>query len=218
MLLKMLLFTGMITLIVLSFITPAPQKVIGEVSRIFYYHVPLAWVSVLAFAMSMIYSIRYLRTRNLAFDDRAESAARLGFVFCILATVTGSIFARVAWGSFWNWDPRETSVFILLLIYGAYLALRGVIEIEEKKAALSAVYSIFAFLAVPFLVFAVPRLVPSLHPSDSVVGGDMQFAMGPMVGLVFFSSLVLFTVLFLWIFSLTTRIRNLERFQAEKEN
>ena len=215
---KLLLFIAMTVVIVYSFITPAPQQIIGESSRIFYYHIPQAWVCVLAFLMSMIYSIRYLKSHNPADDDAAVNAAKLGFVFCFLATITGSIFAKVTWGSFWNWDPRETSIFVLLLIYGAYFALRGAIEVEEKRAALSAVYSIFAFVTVPFLIFVVPRMVPSLHPEDSVIASNMKFSMGPSVRTIFFSSLALFTVLYLWMFNLAQRIQRMVRVQMELED
>ena len=126
---KLLLFIGMSVMIVYSFITPAPQQQIGDSSRIFYYHIPQAWLCVVAFAVAMIYSIAYLRTKNIKHDDSAVAAAGLGLTFCILATLSGSLFAKVTWGSFWNWDPRETSIFILLLIYGAYFALRGAIEV-----------------------------------------------------------------------------------------
>ncbi len=214
---KILLFLAMSAVIVFSFITPMPQKQIGEASRIFYYHIPQAWICVVAFAMSMIFSIRYLRSHNIAEDDKAVAAARLGFVFCLLATITGSIFARVTWGSFWNWDPRETSIFILLLIYGAYFALRGAIEVEERRASLAAVYSIFAFVTVPFLIFVVPRILPSLHPEDSIVDENLKFTMGPVVRAIFFSSLALFTVLYFWMFNLARRIQRVERIQLEKE-
>ncbi len=213
---KWLLFAGMSAMIVLSFILPAPQQQIGESSRILYYHVPQAWISVLAFALSMIYSIRYLKNKSLIEDDRATTAAALGFVFCFLATISGSIFARTAWGSFWNWDPRETSIFVLLLIYGAYFALRGAIEIEERRAALTAVYSIFAFITVPFLIFVVPRVLPSLHPEDSIVARDLSFSMGTSVRVVFFLSLAVFTALFLWIFSLARRVQALIRSRLEE--
>ncbi len=198
-------------MIVYSFITPAPQNMIGESSRIFYYHIPQAWISVLAFAMSMIYSIRFLKNRSLDEDDKAATAAGLGFMFCLLATITGAIFAKVTWGSFWNWDPRETSVFILLLIYGAYFALRGAIVEEEKRAALSAVYAIFAFITVPFLIFVVPRIVPSLHPSDSIVNEDMKFTMGPTIRIIFFSSLGVFTAVYFWMFNLAKRALKVKR-------
>lgn len=204
-------------MIVASFLTPAPQQQIGEASRILYYHIPQAWVCVIAFAMSMVFSIRFLRSRSMVEDDRAVAAASLGFVFCFLATVTGATFAKVTWGSFWNWDPRETSIFILLLIYAAYFALRNAIDEEGKRAALSAVYAIFAFITVPFLVFVVPRIMPSLHPEDSIVGENLQFTMGPIVGSIFSVSLALFTALFLWMFNLALRIKRIERARIEEE-
>jgi len=207
----------MSAVIVFGFITPMPQQQIGEASRIFYFHIPQAWICVIAFALAMIYSIRYLATKRISDDDKAASAAALGLVFCILATVTGSIFAKVTWGSFWNWDPRETSIFILLLIYGAYFALRGAVEVEDKRASLSAVYAIFAFVTVPFLIFVVPRVVPSLHPADSVINKNLKFTMGTQVRLIFFASLALFTVLFFWMFSMASRIQRMLRARDEKE-
>ena len=215
---KILIFVVMTGVIYFSFTTPAPQQNIGEASRIFYYHIPQAWVCVLAFLMAMIYSVKYLRTKNLNDDDKASEAARLGLIFCLLATITGSIFARVTWGSFWNWDPRETSIFILLLIYGAYFALRGAVADEEKKAALSAVYAIFAFITVPFLVFVIPRVVPSLHPEDSIVDENMKFTMGPSVRIIFFTSLAVFTVIYLWLFKLGTRLAILQRSLVKLED
>ncbi len=207
----------MSAVIVFGFITPMPQQQIGEASRIFYFHIPQAWICVIAFALAMIYSIRYLATKRISDDDKAATAAALGLVFCILATVTGSIFAKVTWGSFWNWDPRETSIFILLLIYGAYFALRGAVEVEDKRASLSAVYAIFAFVTVPFLIFVVPRVVPSLHPADSVINKNLKFTMGTQVRLIFFASLALFTVLFFWMFSMASRIQRMLRARDEKE-
>jgi heme exporter protein C len=207
---QLVLLVGMSGLIVASFVTPAPGQQIGEASRIFYYHIPQAWLCVLAFLMSMVFSIRYLANRRPVEDDSAVAAASLGLVFCILATVSGSIFARVTWGSFWNWDPRETSIFVLLLIYGAYFALRSAVEIEEKRASLSAVYAIFAFATVPFLIFILPRLVPSLHPSDSVID------MGGSVRIIFFASLALFTLLYLWMFGLVCRVKRIIRARDEE--
>ena len=167
--------------------------------------------------MSMIYSIFYLRKHDINFDDRAADAARLGFIFCLLATTTGALFAKITWGAYWNWDPRQTSVFILLLIYGAYFALRGAIQDQQRRAALSAVYSIFAFVTVPFLVFVLPRMLPSLHPSESVVDSNMKFTMGPAVRVIFFSSLSLFTVLYLWMLNLSNRVSKLVRTQEDLE-
>lgn len=207
----------MCAVIVAMFVTPAPQQVIGESSRIFYFHVPQAWVSVLAFALAMVFSVRYLRSRQPADDDRARTAAALGLMFCLLATITGSLFARVYWGSFWNWDPREMSIFVLLLIYFAYFALRGAIEVEERRAALSAVYAVFAFVTVPLLVFVLPRMVPGLHPGANVANEDAAFSMSPTVAVIFFPALAVFTVLFVWIFTLASRIQALSRADEEKD-
>ena len=215
---KLVLFVLMSIMIYFSFALPAPQQQIGESSRIFYYHIPQAWICVIAFAMSMFYSIRYLQTKKIEFDDKAAVAAKLGFIFCILATVTGAMFAKITWGMYWNWDPRQTSVFILLLIYGAYFALRGAVEIEEKRAALSSVYSIFAFVTVPFLIFIVPRMVPSLHPNDSIISENLKFNVEGAISLIFFSSLALFTVLYFWLFNIGVRVQLLLRKQMEQED
>jgi len=213
---KAILFLLMTWVIGAAFILPAPQQGIGEASRIFYFHVPQAWVAAVAFVVSMIASIRYLRKGNLLDDDRARIAAELGFLFCVLATVTGSIFAKVTWQSFWNWDPRETSIFILLLIYGAYFALRSAVDGAEKKARLAAVYSIFAFVTVPFLMFIMPRVLLSLHPSDSVVGSSGEFSMSASTAVVFFPSLAAFTILFFWVYSIGLRIYRLQRKRMEE--
>jgi len=137
-----------------------------EKAKIIFFHVPTAWLSVVAFLMAMVYGIKYLRNKNLDDDSRSSASLQLGMMFCILATVTGSIWAKFNWGSFWSWDPRETSIFILLLIYGSLFALRSAIENEEKRARLSAVYSIIAFLTVPFFIFIMPRIMMGLHPGS----------------------------------------------------
>ena len=177
----------------------------------------MAWLSVVGFAMAAVYSVRYLKNRRPAEDDGAVEAARLGLIFCVLATIAGSLFAKVTWGSFWNWDPRETSVFILLLIYGAYFALRNAVEGEERRAALAAVYAIFSFITVPFLVFVVPRVMPSLHPSDSVINERAEFTMGLTVRWVLGASLACFTLLYMWLFQLARRVAAAKRRLAEEE-
>jgi len=208
---KVVLFLLMSWVIVASFIFPAPQNVIGDASRIFYFHVPQAWVAVVAFVVSMVASIRYLKKGESVDDDRARVAAALGLLFSFLATVSGSIFAKITWGSFWNWDPRETSILILLLIYGAYFALRSAVEGETKRARLAAVYAIFAFISVPFLMFVVPRVLPSLHPSDSVIDSSGKFTLTTLTAVIFFSALAAFTGLFAWIYKLTMRLVAVER-------
>jgi len=202
-------------IIVLSFITEKPVPGYGEEFRIFYYHVPSAIVAFLAFLINLIYSIRYLKSKNQLDDLKASTSAELGLVFGVLATITGSIFAKISWGAFWNWDIRQTTIIVLLAVYGAYFALRGALEPEERRATFSAVYSILAFLSVPTFGIVIPRLYNSLHPSDTLVSGG-KFALGPMVAVVFFGSMLAFCLLYVWLFNLRWRIGLLERIQMEK--
>lgn len=156
----------MLLVVIAIFLWVPPYEGLGNVGRIVMVHVPTAWLTMLAFGVSGWYSVQYLRRRDPRADDRAVAATELGLLFAILATVSGSIFAKVVWGSFWNWDPRQTSILILLLIYGAYFALRSAIEDGERKRQLAAVYALFAFVTAPLLIFVVPRLYEnSLHPN-----------------------------------------------------
>lgn len=173
-----------------------------EKAKIIFFHVPTAWLASIAFLMAMIYGIKYLVKGNLDNDAKSNAALQLGFIFAILATVTGSIWAKFTWGAFWHWDPRETSIFILLLIYGSLFALRSAIENEDKRARLSAVYSIIAFLTVPFFIFIMPRIMPGLHPgsaNDETSGPVVDFQMNANMMLVFYISLFAFTILYFWL-------------------
>jgi len=207
---RLLIFLWIATTMVVALLAAPLVPVLQETTRVLYFHIPSAWVTVLALGWSMVNSILYLLRRDLRNDDHAASAAELGLVFCIVATVTGSIWAKSMWGSWWNWDPRETSIFFVLLIYGAYLALRGSIEGEEKRARLSAIYSILAFVAVPPLMFIVPRIYSTLHP-DPIINGSGKIDMDPMIRWCFFSMLLGFTFLFSWLQSLRVRVFRLER-------
>jgi heme exporter protein C len=191
-----------------------------EKARIIFFHVPTAWLSVLAFLASMVYGIQYLRTRDLDYDVRSSSAAGLGLLFCVLATATGSVWAKFNWGSFWNWDPRETSIFVLLLIYGAYFSLRSAVDGEEKRATLSSVYAILGAVTVPFFVFVMPRIMTGLHPGakgdPDGAGPVLEFKMSPNMRVVFFSSLIAFTLLYFWMFNLRVRAARLDRHHQQK--
>lgn len=214
---KILLFLYMSFVIVLSFVTepPLPGQTWSEASRVFYYHVPCAFVAFLAFGYAMVYGIIYLKRRNLVDDGKAALAAELGLIFCIIATITGSIFARIAWGSFWNWDPRETSILILLIIYGSYFALRQAVPQTERRALFSAVYLIMAFVTVPFFGFVLPRISESLHPADTFIAGG-SINIGGYVAFIFFSLLICFFLVYHWIFSIGGRIMKLEQLRMEE--
>jgi heme exporter protein C len=184
-------------------------------ARILFFHVPMAWTTVVAFLVSMGYGIKYLATKNAEDDLLSASSAGLGLMFCILATVTGSLWAKFNWGSFWNWDPRETSIFVLLLIYGAYFALRSAIEVEEKRASLSAVYAIIAGVTVPFFIFVLPRIVSSLHP-DPIVNNRGKIEMNGSMLTVFLCSLAGFTALYFWMLNLRVRFERLQHRHSQE--
>ncbi|HSN54320.1 MAG TPA: cytochrome c biogenesis protein CcsA [Candidatus Sulfomarinibacteraceae bacterium] len=182
----------------------------GESSRIVFFHVPTAWVATVAFLVSCIASVIYLFRREPRDDTRAAVSAGLGLLFAVLATVTGAIFARIMWGAYWNWDPRQTSITILLLIYAAYFALRGAVADPEKRATLAAVYSILAFVTVPFLMFIVPRIYWSLHP-DVITNADPDNRLDSAHLRVLLASLVGFTGLFVWLYTIGSRIETIRR-------
>lgn len=185
-----------------------------EKARNILYHVPIAWTTVVAFLVSTYYGFRYLKTKEIDYDIKSVSSAGLGFLFCFLATITGALWAKFNWGSFWNWDPRETSIFVLLLIYGAYFALRSALETEEKRAKLSAVYSMIAGITVPFFVFVMPRIMSGLHPGakgDTEGSGPVvQMKMSPNMLVIFLLGLLGFTLFYIWLLNVRVRIARIE--------
>lgn len=197
------IFTLIVLLLVL-FVVP-PAEGLGNYVRIIFIHIPCAWIGVLAFLVAAVYAWRVLRGGRdgaaapaaVARADRLSArSASLGLTFTAVATVTGAIFSRLTWGAFWNWDPRQTTILCLLLIYAAYLALRSVTADPERRARVSAVYALFSFLAVPFLVFVIPRFYFSLHP-EPVLNAAGHVDMEPVMLLVLLLALADVTLIYL---------------------
>lgn len=219
MVLKVALGVWLSAVIIVAFLfpmVPTPQQWyefpiipgLEEKARILFFHVPMAWTTVVAFMVAFYHGIRYLVRKRPHDDLASESAAGLGLLFCLLATITGSIWAKFNWGSFWNWDPRETSIFVLLLIYGAYFALRSSIDSEERRALISAGYAIIAGVTVPFFIFVMPRIVASLHP-EPIINTEGRVQMNPTMLTVFLASVAGFTALFFWMLRLRVRTARL---------
>ena len=206
---RVLLLVWIAGWILMAFFWAPLVPVLGETTRVLYFHIPAAWVTVLALGWSMVHSVLYLRRRRMEHDHHAAAAAEIGLMFCVLATVSGSLWAKAMWGSYWNWDPRETSIFFLLLVYAAYLALRGAIEQPERRARLAAIYSAVAFVTVPFLIFVVPRIYFSLHP-DPIINPQGKLDMDPRIRIAFFAMLLGFTGVFFWMQSLRVRVARME--------
>jgi heme exporter protein C len=132
-------------------------------------------------------------------------AVELGLVFGVLATITGSLWARVMWGAFWNWDPRQTSIVVALLFYGAYLALRSSLEDSDQRARLSAAYAVLGLVVAPFLFFIMPRIMFSLHP-QSVINAQGKVDMESRMVQVLLAGSGGCTALFFWMHNLKCRL------------
>ncbi len=199
--------------IILAFIWAPSAENLGDLSRIIYFHVPLAWVSVLAFVVSGILSILYLLDKRKRFhrlDEKAYNSAVIGLVFSILTVIIGSFWAKVSWGSYWNWDPRETSIVIILLVYIAYFSLRSALAGNENKGKIGSAYLILAMMILPFLIFIVPRIYDSLHPT-TIINVDKKVYLDDQMLITLLISMLSFSILYIYIFHLMNRIMNIKK-------
>jgi heme exporter protein C len=179
-----------------------PQiQILEDNARSIFFHIPCAWVAVLAFGVSLVFSILYLTKRNIMSDYYANRSAEIGLLFSVLATITGSIYAGVTWGSYWNWDPREVSIVFLILIYLAYKGVRTSVADPTRRAVVAASYNVIAFITMPFLVFIYPRIMPSLHPEQ--IGG-LELPKATYIGLI--GIVIGITLLFSTLLKMAVRI------------
>jgi heme exporter protein C len=190
-----------------------------ERARNIYFHVPTAWIAQLAWFVALFYAIIYIRKRRLEDDARAATAAALGALFCILATTTGAVWAKFNWGMFWNWDPRQTSIFIVLVIYGAYFALRSAMDGDDSRARFSAIYLILLAVPVVYLMFVLPRMSESLHPGslqDMKAGNpgpilsESDELLNPIKQVIFSLGFFAWAMLFFWMLNVGVRARLVE--------
>jgi heme exporter protein C len=159
-----------------------------------------------AFIAAGVWSVLYLaRGRREEDDHRASAAVELGLVYGSLATLTGAMWAKVMWGAYWNWDPRQTSVLIALLFYAAYLALRAAVEDPQTRRRLAAAYGVLGLVVAPFLFFVLPRLGFTLHP-DAVVNVRGKVEVDARMLQVLIASSIGFSALFFWMHSMRCRI------------
>jgi heme exporter protein C len=138
------------------------EKTMGMVQKIFYIHLPSAFIAFFAFFVTFVASIGYLLKREHRWDVVAFCSAEIGVIFCSMVLITGPIWAKPVWNVWWTWDPRLTTTLILWFIYVAYLMLRGVIG-ENQRANFSAVFGIIGFVNVPITFFAI-RMWRTIHP------------------------------------------------------
>jgi heme exporter protein C len=162
------------------------ERTMGNVQRIFYFHVGSAWVGSLAFGVALVGGVLFLRRPDKKWDTLALASVEIGLVFLSMAIVSGSVWGKPAWNTWWLWSPRLTMVTIMWLAYAAYFMLRGAIDDEERRGRFAAVYVIVSFVTV-ILTFASIRILRDIHPV--VFGGTMGSAQGAEQGLQEFSGL-----------------------------
>jgi heme exporter protein C len=200
-----LAFSLMLAALGLVFIYVPTEKSMGVVQRIFYFHVPVAWISLLAFSVVFIGSILYLWKREEKWDVLARSSGEIGFVFITLVLITGPIWAKPAWGTWWTWDTRLTSALVLWFMYLAYIMVRSLAVEKSQGARFSAAVGIVGFIDVPIVYLAI-RLWRTQHPGPVIFEGGLE---GSML-LTLIVSLAAFTALYLYLLIQTKSLRKLE--------
>jgi heme exporter protein C len=197
-----------------SYLVPdAPLFQRPELARIFFWHFPCPMMLTVFLYIGCYFAVRYFLRIDLTgirpetdphakrlWDLRASSALELGMVFAILTMATGMLFSLAQWGALWQWDPRQTSFLIALLIYAAYFALRGAFSDPERRAGHSAAYMLAALLPLTFLIFVFPRLpqieAVSFHPTDSIMSGNIKGAYAQVI----IALLILVSILSAWLY------------------
>jgi heme exporter protein C len=164
------------------------ERTMGDVQRIFYYHVPSAWTAGLLFFINFLASIAYLARKNPKADALAVAAAEVGVVFCTIVLVTGPIWARPVWGIWWTWDLRLTLTLVLWLIYVSYLLLRR-FSSSGQTPVIAAVLAIFGTLDIPLVYFSI-WFFRTQHPQPVIGGGG---SIDPRMLHAFFINLIAFT-------------------------
>lgn len=160
----------------LVFLWTPVEETMGIVQKIFYLHLPVAISTFLACLVCFIASVGYLWQRRQVWDDLAVSSAKVAVLLCGVVLLTGMIWGHSAWGVWWTWSPRLTFSLVLWLLYVAYLVIRPSIESRQRRALVSAVYGVVAFLDVP-LVYLSVKLMPDIHPSSITLGTQMRLTL-----------------------------------------
>src|ERR1700694_1848165 len=169
-----------------SFYIAPEEKTMRVIQRIFYFHAASAWAGMTAFFICFAANLLYVWRRDEKWDSLGVSSAEVGLAFITVVLITGPIWAKPAWGIYWTWDARLTSTFVLWLLYISYLLLRTLIEEPDRRALLSALFGIFAFIDVP-LVFGSIRWWRTQHPQPVVMGGSGSGLDPTMWKVLFFS-------------------------------
>ena len=186
-----------LTAVGLVFLYAPMEAVMGQVQRVFYFHVANAWVGMLGFLVAAIAGVAYLRTSDPKWDIVEIAAVEISFVFFFTAIVSGSIWARGSWGTWWTWDPRLTTAAIVELVYAAYFMLRQGVEDPDRRARYGAIYAALSFISVPITFISI-RILRTIHPVlfGGATGAGSTFDMTPKMLVTFMFSLLAFSFIF----------------------
>lgn len=208
---------GWMTLVIIGgFLIEIPDiPILEQTARNIFFHVPMWMTMFVLFLISFWYSIKYLNEPVMEFDIKASSAASVGVAFGVCGLLTGSLWARFTWGSWWTFaEPKMNLAALALMIYVAYFVLRSAFDDEQKRAKLSAVYNIFAVTTIPFLLYVVPRQLTSLHPGadgnpafSEITADELRFILYP--------AFIGFIATGFWIYDVVNRYKKV---QFEIEN
>jgi heme exporter protein C len=176
--LELIVIPGMILALYMALIGAPRELTMGDLQRIFYFHVPSAIAGMTAFAVNFICSLVYIVKKDRKWDNLALAAAETGVMFIAIVLITGPIWAKPAWFVWWTWSPRLTLSLVLCLLYAAYLLIRNYIEDPERRALVSAVFGIIAFADAPLVWFSI-RWWRDIHPAAMLENGGVAPSMRP---------------------------------------
>lgn len=185
--------------------------ILNETIRALHFHVTMWFGMILMLVVSVIYSIRFLRTNDLKNDDVAIEFTNAAILFGVLGIVTGMLWAKFTWGDYWSGDPKQNASAIGLLMYFAYLILRNSLTDVHQRARIGAVYNIFAFAAFIPLIFVLPRLTDSLHPGNGGNPGFNAYDLDSKLRMVFYPAIIAWTLMGTWMATVRVRLRRIER-------
>ncbi|MEX0662355.1 MAG: cytochrome c biogenesis protein CcsA [Balneolaceae bacterium] len=209
---KYIVAIWMTVVISVGFLISIPEiPILEQTARNLFLHVPMWFTMMVAFAMAFYFSIRYLNSEEIEWDQKAETATAVGLLFGICGLLTGALWARFTWGTWWTFaEPRMNMSALGMMIFVAYFVLRSAFNDNEKRAKISAVYNIFGVTTLPFLLYIIPRQLPSLHPGAE---GNPAFSeiTAPELRYIFYPAILGFIGIAIWMMDILNRYKRVKK-------
>ena len=184
--------------------------ILNETIRVLYFHVPMWFTMIFLLFLSSINAYRFISSGDLSYDLKSYNYVNIGVFFGVLGIISGMIWAKYTWGTYWTNDPKLNGSAVGLLIYFSYFVLRNSVEDESKKGKISSVYNILAFSMLIPLIFILPRMTDSLHPGNGGNPGFNVYDLNSQLRIVFYPAVIGFILLGIWIADLRLRILKLK--------